>query len=133
LLCWSRSQNQRWKTFQFLLSFLVGSAGATEEISFEKLEVDPDETFDVTTVMLSSSTTTLRTKENMIVGFDVVLITENVSSYLYDMLPSTALNCHIFGNIVLWRIFCAASIPRIDVLLGILSSKVFVVIWLPQM
>ncbi len=29
--------------------------------------------------------------------------------------------------------FCAASIPRIDVLLGILSREVFIVIWLPQM
>ncbi len=39
--------------FPFLLLYPVGSTWATEENAIEKLEVDLDETFDVTTVTSS--------------------------------------------------------------------------------
>ncbi len=99
--------------FLFLLSYLVGSAGATEENAVEKLEVDPDKTFDVTTVMSSLSTTTLLTRENIIVGSNVVLITENVSLHLNTTLPSIAPNHHIVRNTVLWRIFVLHPYPAL--------------------
>jgi hypothetical protein len=75
--------------------------------------VDPDETFDVTMVMLSLSTTTSLTGENITVGSNVVLITENVSLHLNALLPSIAPNRHIIGNTVLWCIFMLHPYPAL--------------------
>jgi hypothetical protein len=62
-----------------IASFDACCLGANEENADSRLAVEPFETFDVTTVMSSSSTMNLLTGENKRAGSDVVLITENVS------------------------------------------------------
>jgi hypothetical protein len=83
-------------------------------------------------VMSSSSMITSPTGENCIVGSNAVLITEN-ALHLQATLPSIAPNRHICGKTVLWQFFCATPIPRIDVLLCILTGEVHVMARLSQM
>jgi len=85
--------------------------GSTEENADSRLFVEPPETFDVMTVMSSSSTTTSLMGENILVGSDDVLITENVPLHLNATLSTIAPNRHICGKTVLWRFFVAQLYP----------------------
>ncbi len=88
--------------------------GANKENADSRLVVvQPSETFDVTTVMSSASTIILLMGENICVGSDAVLITENVSLHLNFMLPIIAPNRHICGNTVLWRFFVLHPYPAL--------------------
>ena len=62
-----------------IASFDACCLGANKENADLRLVVEPFKTFDVTTVMSSSSTMNSLTGENKRAGSDVVLITENVS------------------------------------------------------
>ncbi len=62
-----------------IASFDACCLGANEENANSRLIVEPFETFDVMTVMSSSSTMNSLMGENKRGGSDVVLITENVS------------------------------------------------------
>ncbi len=90
--------------------------------------MEPDKTFEVTMAMSSSLIMISFTGENIIVGSDAVLITENVSLHLNATLLSIAPNSHICGKNHLMVELCAAVIPSIYVLLGILLCEVFIVI-----
>ena len=86
--------------------------GANEENADSRLIVEPADTFEVTTVMSSSSTTTVLMGERVCVGSDALLITENVSLHLNATLPAIAPNRHIpCGNSVLCRFFVAQLYP----------------------
>jgi hypothetical protein len=56
--------------------------GANEENADSRLVIEPFETFEVMTVMSSSSTMISLTGENIRGGSNAVLITENVSLHL---------------------------------------------------
>ncbi len=88
-------------------------AGATEENTMEKLEVEPDKTFDVMMVISSSLTITLCTGADIILGSDMVLITENVPLHLNATSPTIPPNHHIVGSIVLWRSFVMQLYPAL--------------------
>jgi hypothetical protein len=75
------------------------------------LVVDPVETFEVMTVMSSSSTITSWDGENIWVGSDSTLITENVSLHLNATLLLITPDRHICGNTVLWRFLVAQLYP----------------------
>jgi hypothetical protein len=81
------------------------------DLSESRLVVDPVETFEVTMVMSSSSTITSWVGENIWVGSDSSLITENVSLHLNATLPLIAPNCHISGKTVLWQFLVAQLYP----------------------
>ena len=85
--------------------------GLTEENADSRLFVEPSETFDVTTVMLLSSTTTSLMEENIRVGSDDVLITENDLLHVNATLPTIAPNHHICGKTILWWFFIAQLYP----------------------
>ncbi len=87
--------------------------GANEENADSRLVVDPFDTFDVTTVMSSSSMMNSLTGENNRAGSDVVLITENVSLHLNATLPTIPPNHHIWGKTVLWRLFVLHLYPAL--------------------
>ncbi len=84
-----------------------------EEKTDSRLVVEPSETFDVTTVMLMSSSSKIisLTGGKNCVGSDAVLITENVSLHLNATSPTIAPNRHICGNTVLWRFFVLHPYP----------------------
>jgi len=65
--------------------------------------------------------------ENIWVGSNAMLITENVSLHLNATLPPIAPNRHICGKTVVWRYIV------VDVLLRNLSGEVDVLVRLPQM
>ena len=85
--------------------------GANEEKTDSRFAAEPSETFDVTTVMSSSSTMLLLAGENLLLGSDAVLITENVSLHLNATSPTIAPNRHIWGKTVLWRFFVLHPYP----------------------
>ena len=87
--------------------------GANEENADSRLVVEPFETFDVTTVMSSSSMIISLTGENIIVGSEAVLITENVSLHINATSLTIAPNRHIWGKIVLWRFFVLHPYPAL--------------------
>ena len=72
-----------------------------------RLVVNLSETFDVTTVMLSSSTIISQAGEYILVGSDAMLITENVSLHLNATSLLITPNRHICGKTVMWRYFVA--------------------------
>ena len=76
-----------------------------------RLVVNPSETFDVMTVMLSSSTIISQAGEYILVGSSTMLITENVSFHLNATSLLIAPNRHICRNTVLWRFFVAHLYP----------------------
>ena len=75
------------------------------------LAVEPVETFEVTTVISSSSMITSCVGEKIWVGSDAMLITENVSLHLNATLLPIAPNRHICGKTVLWRFLVAQLYP----------------------
>jgi hypothetical protein len=81
----------------------VDSLSSAYYLSESRLVVDPVETFEVTTVMSSLSMITSWAGENIWVGSDALLITENVSLHLNATLPLIAPNRHICGKTVLCR------------------------------
>ena len=85
--------------------------GVNKENADSILFVDPSDTFDVTTVMSSSSTSMLWVAGNIWVGSDAMLITENVSLHLNAMSLLIAPNHHICGKAVLWRFLVAQLYP----------------------
>jgi hypothetical protein len=96
-----------------IASFDACCLGANEENADSRLVVEPFETFDVTTVMLSSSTMNSLMGENKRAGSDVVPITENVSQHLNATLPIIAPNRHIWGKTVLWQFFVLHPYPAL--------------------
>ena len=70
-----------------------------------RLGIEPFETFDVTTVMTSSSKIISLTGENIMMGSEAVLITENVSLHLNATSLMLAPTRHIWGKTVLWWFF----------------------------
>ncbi len=95
-----------------------------------RLVVDPVDTFEVTTVMLSSLTITSLAGLNIWVGSDAMLITENVSlSYVATHHPYPS---HLRENRLVVVLSCAV-VPMINVLLRILPGELDVVVWLPHM
>jgi hypothetical protein len=87
----------------------------------------PSETLDVTTVMSSLLMVVYFSGVNVILGSNAVVITENGLHLRATSLP-IAPNRHNCGKTVLWQFFCAASVPGVDVLLGIVACEVYVVI-----
>ena len=101
--CWS-----------FIMCVLVRIAAYVYASDFldSILVVDPVETFEVMTVMSSSSTITSWDGENIwVVGSDFMLIIENVSLHLNATLLLIAPDLHIWGNTVLWQFLVAQLYP----------------------
>ena len=89
----------------------IGAYVYASDFSDSILPVDPVETFEVTTVMSSLSTITSLAGENIWVGSDAMLITENVSLHLNATLLPIAPNRHICGKPVLWRFLVVQLYP----------------------
>jgi len=85
--------------------------GVNEENADSIVFVDPSDTFDVTTVMSSSSTSISWAGGIIWVGSNAMRITENVSLHLNAMSLLIAPNHHICGKTILWRFLVAQLYP----------------------
>ena len=109
-----RGANEENADCRFVVGCVLVRIGAymyASDFSDSRLVVNPFETIEVTTVMSLSSTINSWAGENIWVGSNSTLITENVSLHLNTMLLLIAPNRHICGKTVLWRFLVAQLYP----------------------